>query len=427
MASIAEELAKLISTVFSEIGSTQTVLGSPGKIGDAFADFIAALISEVKKNGLRWVRGYAWPLFRQFWAIIVYCLGILALLLATVAYVVFWFQSGWKGELVIWSFCTSILISCLPLISRMLFQKWLPSMVALAAELGIFAVAVGAFAVFALKLPLHHAWALYTASLIALLAGGGRWVEIVHKQTGHNLLEEWKQPQTPNAAGGPNHSDIGSQLIALRRYFDSGLLIYAAFPLGVPIGLLFGTRYGVTPAQVASTSLCCVFGLACMFLAYFLWISCRLMAKPTLNLLPPATLENGSDAARDWACVMTEYRKMFLVDVIENTTLLITFFLLTWLLQGNHSFPSIGPKFIGAIVVTSIILNQIPYLLGQWHVQRALVRPYQGWTRIIQTKEATENLPLVPKFEWIAALIGEASAGGLAIEMMKKISELTCG
>ena len=32
---------------------------------------------------------------------------------------------------------------------------------------------------------------------------------------------------------------------------------------------------------------------------------------------------------------------------------------------------------------------------------------------------------LAQKVEWIAALIGEASAGGLAIEMMKKISELT--
>jgi len=427
MASIAEELAKLISMLLSQIEYPQTVVGSPGKIANYFADLIASLLRQAKKNGFRWILRYGWPQFRDFWPIIVYSLGIFALVLAAVAYVVFWFQSGWKGELVIWSFCVSILISCLPLISRMLLQKWVPSLVALVAELGIFAVAVGAFAMFALKLPLYHVWTLYTAILISLLAGGGRWVEIVHEQTGENLLQEWKQPQSPNAAGGPNHSDIGNQLIALRRYFDSGLLTYAAFPLGVPIGLLFGTRYGVTRAQVASISLCWVFGLACVFLAYFLWVSCRLMAKPTLNLLPSTALENGSDAAHDWACVMTEYRKMFLVDVIENTALLITFFLMTSFLQGNHAFPSIGPKFIGSVVIASILLNQIPYLMGQWHVQRALVRPYQGWKRIIHAKEATENIPLVPKFEWIAALIGEASAGGLAIETMKKISELTGG
>jgi hypothetical protein len=85
------------------------------------------------------------------------------------------------------------------------------------------------------------------------------------------------------------------------------------------------------------------------------------------------------------------------------------------------------PKLIAIALVATIMLNEIPYLIGQWRVHELLSTPYRGWDRIQKMREAAENIPLVPKLEFLAALLGEASASGLLLEVMKQITELITG
>jgi hypothetical protein len=429
MNSIAAQLASIISLIVS--GEITTLAGSPNMVGEEFKKLLDALRAELKGISPRDVIRKVRPLVREFSPIVVYTIALILLIGTAFVDLIYWlFHRGWRENLqnlALWTLLLGILISCLPLISRLVLRRWLRPLALVAAETVVLAAALSIFATLAVKLPLHHLWTLYTAGLIGLLAGGGRWVELVQAQTENALLREWSNPDLPTTSGGPSRQDVSKQLGSIKQYFRWELITYSALPLGVPIGLFFGLRYGNTPVEIIAVCLRWVFGLACVFLLYFLSTSCRRMSHPYLDLapMPTAKLEDGSDAARDWGCVFTEYRKMFLADTIENAALLITFFLLTWLLRGTHTLPVIDAKFLGAVVAGSIILNQLPYLIGQWRVQDALVRPFQGWTKITKTKEATENIPLVPKLEWIAALIGEASAGGLAIELMKKIAELT--
>jgi len=167
-----------------------------------------------------------------------------------------------------------------------------------------------------------------------------------------------------------------------------------------------------------------MFGLASLLLLYFLFASFRRMIHPTLLLDRPPDLSNGTPEALDWGCVMTACRKMYLVDAVANIVLLVTFLLILWFLLRGQPLSLKDPKLIMIAVLITVVLNEVPYLVGQSRVHELLCLPYRGWERNTKRKEALENIPLAPKLEFVAALIGQASVGGLALEIIKQIGEL---
>jgi hypothetical protein len=221
---------------------------------------------------------------------------------------------------------------------------------------------------------------------------------------------------------------VQTHLDRMDRYFIGELLIYSALPVGTLLGLSFCWALAVdfaNPLFVVSTCLRFVFGLAGSILMWFLGSSFIRMTSPVLGLpgLEQGELKTGVPATLDWGCILTDYRKMFFYDAMLNTALLLTFGVFEWFLWNQKDFSVDNTKFLGVVLVVSIVLNEIPYLIGQKRVQGLLTSSYKGWEKSLKMKEVGENIPLVPKFEFIAALVGEASAGGIALEMMKQIAE----
>jgi hypothetical protein len=167
------------------------------------------------------------------------------------------------------------------------------------------------------------------------------------------------------------------------------------------------------PLAVVSICLSFVFGLTGSILMWFLGSSFIRMISPVLRLpnLQQSDLKTGAPATLDWGCILTDYRKMFFYDAMLNTALVLAFGVLEWFLSNQKDFSVDNPKFLGIVVIASIVLNEVPYLIGQKRVQGLLTSAYRGWEKGLKMKEVGENIPLVPKFEFIAALVGEVSAG----------------
>ncbi|WP_433966295.1 hypothetical protein [Tunturiibacter gelidiferens] len=252
--------------------------------------------------------------------------------------------------------------------------------------------------------------------LIFLLSVGGHGIELLHDSIGARLSREWDESPGSREADESAKNLVKSHLALMRRYFIGESAIYSALPVGTLMGLLCCWVLGVDfsrPLAVVTICLSCVFGLAGMVVIGFLLSSCIRMGDPVLLLpvLHPDDLRTGLPSASDWGCILTEYRKMFFFDAMLNTALLLAFGILEWFLLGQRGFAVGDPKFVAIVLVISILLNELPYLIGQKRVQELLVFPYRGWEKSKKAKEVGENIPLVPKFEFIAALIGDASAG----------------
>jgi hypothetical protein len=136
-------------------------------------------------------------------------------------------------------------------------------------------------------------------------------------------------------------------------------------------------------------------------------------------------VERGAqDRALDWGSILTDYRKMFFYDAVLNTALALIFGVFEWFLSTPRGLSVDDPKLVGIVLVGFIVLNEVPYLLGQKRMQELRTSPFKGWEKDLKDKEVGETIPLVPKFEFFAALVGEASIGGIALEVMKQITEL---
>ena len=400
------------------------LIGLPVALAKEFLKLIRDWINEWRNPG-----GLALPrrisallsVLKRRWPITSYVASVALMILVAGVSLLFLIDQA-SRKLASWSFAAAAIISLLPLVPRLASRAGTWAVVV--AQFAVLAATLACFARFAVHLPVLHVWALCAAGLVFLLTGVGKLVESIHTEVKKRLKSEWRAPRRGALVQGPNSLQVRKQLTSIEAYFSRELVVYSALPIGGTAGILLGLRWGRTPTAIAAISLTCIFALAALLLLYFLVAAFRRMTHPTIRLMDKTALTAPTEAARDWASLMTEYRKMFLLDTVQNTTLLIAFCLQAWLLWHPHTPIDSGLKLVAIVIVASIILNEIPYLVGQRRVQGALSSPFKGWEKVKKMREAAENIPLVPKLEFIAALISEASAGGLAMAMIKQIKEL---
>jgi hypothetical protein len=399
--SLSSALADILSKIIS-VSGFQTLAGSPNQLGKLLEALISAWLEEWrnqpnKSSYLR--RAFRTSVvLRRFLQVVLYVGTLLLLgLVGFVSLAFFMDKHSWTWNLWFWILVTSLVVSSLPLISRVLLRTQ-PGL-GIVLELATLSIVLTVFATRLLHLPVLHLWTMSAVLLILLLGAGGRSVEMLHGQTEHELQTEWKGPPANPPTNGPSEDEVNVQLISIRQYFFQELTVYSALPAGVFTGLFFfllwGRWWAFTSVTIVSVCLGCVFGLAGLLLLYFLVVSFRRMIHPTLCLEHPPDLSTGTPAALDWGCVMTAYRKMFLLDAIDNLVLLVAFCLLEWFLWGGRELSARDPKIIAIGIAATIMLNEIPYLIGQWRVHELLSTPYKGWSRITKMREAAENIPLL--------------------------------
>jgi hypothetical protein len=401
-----------------------TLSTSPNKLGSLLLRFALALWNEWKNQGTIQLR----RLFKEFWPIMIY-IGATAMLLLFAGLSLLKFLQDDRSlnwRLRFWISAASAVVSMLPLASKVAFRTRYRLTIAL--EVAVLGLTLTLFAKIILRLPFFHRWTLCAVLLILLLSVGGHGIELLHDSISARLAREWEESPGSHEADESAKNLVKSHLILMRKYFIEESAIYSALPVGTLVGLFCCWVLGVDfsrPLAVVTVCLCCVFGLAGIVVILFLVSSSIRMSDPMLLLpfLHSDDLKTGLPSASDWGCILTEYRKMFFFDAMLNTALLFAFGILEWFLLGHQGLAVGDPKFVATVLVISILLNEVPYLIGQKRVQELLVFPYRGWEKSKKTKEVDENIPLVPKFEFIAALIGDASAGGLALEMTKQITE----
>jgi hypothetical protein len=399
-----------------------TLAYTPNKLASLVLKVGQAFLNE----GTKGVKARAVQLLKMWWPVAVYVLSAGALVLSTV-WSLFHLSRSASWKLTFWICLTSALVTLLPIVSKLFFGA--RPRLGIVFEAGVLAVSLILFARLTLHLPLVHRWSLCALLLILLLSWGGHGVEMLHDSIGRRLTREWDESPGSHEMDEGRKKLVQTHLDRMQRYFIGELIIYSALPIGTMLGLSFCWASAVdfaNPLAVVSICLNFVFGLAGSILMWFLASSFIRMISPVLRLpnLQHSDLETGAPATLDWACILTDYRKMFFYDAILNTALVLAFGVFEWFLWNKKAFSVDNPKFVVVVLVSSIVLNEVPYLIGQKRVQRLLTSPYRGWEKGLRMKEVEENIPLVLKFEFIAALVGEASAGGIALEMMKQIAEV---
>lgn len=398
------------------------LVGSPNKLGSLLLELASAAWKGWRKRNPTPMR----QLIREFWPVVSYVAATFLLLVCTclsLFKVLTSHSVNWRLQF--WICTASAVITLLPLASKVLLRSRYHLSVAL--EVVVLGLTLSLFGSLILRLPFLHRWTLCAVLLVVLLSVGGRGIEMIHKSIGARLAYEWDS-SLGKPVSDKSKSFVKSHLALLDRYFTGELVLYSALPVGTLLGLLFCWTLAVDfriPLAVVSICLRWVFGLSGIVIMAFLVTSFVRMADPVLFSpnLSRDDLKNETPAANDWGCILTDYRKMFFFDAMQNIALLLAFGTLEWFLWDRNGLSMGDLRFFAVILAASIVLNEIPYLIGQKRVQVLLVSPYRGWEKSEKKKEVEENIPLVPRFEFIAALVGEASAGGLALEMMKQLTE----
>ena len=400
--------------------SLPTLSGPPVKLAELVLEVLHDFRDAWREGWARAIR-----VLKESWPVTVYVLAAGVLVLWSV-WSLFHMGRSVFWRLSFWICFTSASVTLLPTVSKSLFGA--RPRLSLVLQIGVLAVSLTLFATRLLHLPFIHRWTFCAVLLVFLLSAGGHGMDLFHQSVERRLTREWVDSPGSHGMDEAKAGLVQRHLARMGRYFTGELLIYSALPVGTLLGLAFCHAEAVDfakPLTVLSICLRFVFGMAGAILVWFLGSSFVRMISPVLRLpeISASDLKAGAPAALDWGCILTDYRKMFFYDAILNTALVLAFGVFEWFLWGQRAFSLSDPKFAGSVLVASIVFNEIPYLIGQRRVQGLLASPYKGWEKALKVKEIGENIPLVPKFEFIAALVGEASAGGIALEMMKQITE----
>jgi hypothetical protein len=139
-----------------------------------------------------------------------------------------------------------------------------------------------------------------------------------------------------------------------------------------------------------------------------------------LHLVPTETEHNVAYA-------VSELRKVYLYDSIHDAMLLVSFLALALRLgqvlicKNPVCFLSLLPCFgaehiekgwlLGGLTAVVLVLNQLPFMLGQRGLHLLVLDTLEGWSRAETIAKIKEGLVLFPKIEFLAALFSTDTAG----------------
>jgi hypothetical protein len=268
-------------------------------------------------------------------------------------------------------------------------------------------------------------WIGYAGILIALVVGGGHLVEWCRNE----ILTRVRN----DATAAKLHPD----LTQIDNFFNDEQVIYVSVPLGLAIGLFIGWWKHLEPWEVIIVAVQAMSFLFVVTLFLFLLKLFNRMRDPILRFDQELKRIIPTEVEHNVAYAVSELRRVYLYDSIHDAMLLVSFLALALRLGqvpiGKNPVcflslvPCLGAAHIdkgwllGGLTAVVLVLNQLPFMLGQRGLHLLVLENLKGWSRAETIAKIKEGLVLFPKIEFLAALFSSGTAGGAVWSIAEKL------
>lgn len=289
-------------------------------------------------------------------------------------------------------------------------------------------------------------WITYIGCLILLLEVGG------------HLIERYMVTTLRNISRNDDVTIFRDASEAVQEMFQGELILYLSVPLGLATGTFIGLMLDWTTRRIIVLNAQVVLSLSSLALLMFLLITFMRMCDPLvresdtvssysyieeervresrgvvkrsmriLRLVVPKRQDNSRETQKQkdisLVLIAMSIRKIYLFDSVHNLILLVAFSA-TVLILGSVEVEK--KWIIAALVGLSIVLIQLPYMIGQSRLRAKLLSKYDN---VIQREDVSETLkqkaPLAPKLEFLNALIIPGSGGYIVYSLFEEFVKET--
>ena len=256
-------------------------------------------------------------------------------------------------------------------------------------------------------------------------------VLILSVEIGSNIIEMYKVSTLERIAEELTFENIQNEVNEIEKLFKNELAIYSSLPLGMFFGTLLGIIYDQGQLETLMLSFKIILILASAILIYFLFISFERMSdslfkesdisSPKLQkenkgllgwfnkfnkfyrlIAPFQSSFKQEDKDIEIASIVSDLRKIYLYDAIHNGLLLIVVAILFNQLYGINL---VNQNFVIITIITwiliAIILNLLPYAIGQASLHNKILKKYKGIKRIEMLEKLRRSSPLLPLISFL--------------------------
>jgi hypothetical protein len=307
------------------------------------------------------------------------------------------------------------------------------------AETLLFIAIILGFGLWVVGKPILGIWTVYAVATVVLLEFGSHFLKWYQASILERLLENELD------------ADVESASHSIRTMFRYERILY----IPVPVGLVAGTIIGLFRHQVPeSTIILCIqlvllgasLILLCLLVYAFVRMSDALFRRrssagsrvsieelrggngPSSHVYRVIARSSEPDVknskSRDYglANIVTSLRNMYFYDALHNLLLLVAFIAI---LANLWSIGVDIQWFAAGAVIATLMLNQLPYVIGQWQLHQQVLSAYKDIERKDMEEDLRKYAPLFPKWEVLSALIAPVSGGGLLFILFTKLLENT--
>ena len=261
----------------------------------------------------------------------------------------------------------------------------------------------------------NNRWVLFTIFIISFLDIGAHIIDSIREATFRRIDKTWQ------------YKSLRKDASSFDKLYNYERILYVALPLGIMLGTFIGLFRKATELEIALLSIQAVMLSAFLILVLITFKSFRQMIVPmyrqtnSLNQPPIFSSKQRDDAKSreekmlSLVIMSTDLRKLYLYDSTHNILLLFLFIYAILMTYGI----AIELKFlILAILITTLLFSQLPYVLGQYFLHQKALEPFEGLARAEVDEQIKKYAPLYPTFHFLAALITSGTAGGLAFFLL---------
>jgi hypothetical protein len=255
------------------------------------------------------------------------------------------------------------------------------------------------------------AWVYYVSCLVVLLEVGG------------NLVERYKSVTLGRLTHRQAFDKLREVEHSIEAMFGRYLVFYASVPAGLIVGTIIGLVRGSTSGSTVIFSVILVLIIATVTLLCFLpYNLVRVCAPYLMRTKVPFPKSASKSVVLDVSLFAKDLRKIYLYNGAHDSVLLVTFCALI----GTHWGFVISLKWlIVAMIGTMLLLNQVPYVIGQFFLHEKVLERFEGMERAKMAEDLKKYAPLFPTLDFVTAIFGTGTAGGLLLYLfdglLKKI------
>ncbi len=317
-------------------------------------------------------------------------------------------------------------ICLIPFISHQLTKRW-GVMAYIFVESLLFIVLILGFNLWVFGTSNVGMWIGYVIVFILLL------------EIGASIVEWYKNITLKRFVRSNSQDNLQMYAKTFEKMFHNELILYISVPLGLLIGAIIGLIRNWSSKVTILLCLQLVFLLAAFLLLYFLVAAFQRMSNPMFETSQESSTEvieedSGSffyqfrkvikvfipsqetsvgdheQTDIDIAYMISDLRKMYLYNAVHNVILLIVFIAFALNLSG---FIVKTKWLLSGLIGSSLIFNQLPYMIGQLRLHDRVLERFEGVKRSEIAEKLKKYAPFFPKVDFLSALFTAGTAGGV--------------